>query len=102
MDLRALGRRANDGAVTGVCWYSAEQWVRLREVAADPVVLEDTYEAWVAMMKKALRSLRDAGLTYQLVDVDTEELVRWCRRNGRPIDGAARAEYGAVLLRQRH
>jgi hypothetical protein len=33
--------------VTGVAWYRAEQWQRLREVAADVENLEENHEAWL-------------------------------------------------------
>lgn len=87
--------------MTGICCYSAEQWTRLREVAADLGELEETHEEWLTMMKNSLRSLREAGIAYQLVDVDVEELVSWCKRKRLPINGSSRAEYAAYLLQKR-
>ncbi len=100
MNIRDLLRPGNN-PVTGICWYSADQWARLREVASDRGELEETHEQWLAMMKRNLRSLREAGITYQLVDIDVEELVSWCKRKGRPINGSSRAEYATYLLQQR-
>jgi len=100
MNLRDLIKPGDDMA-TGICWYSAEQWARLREVASDPENLEETHEEWLAIMKRSLRDFREAGLPYQLVDIDVEELVSWCKRKGRPINGSSRAEYAAHLLQQR-
>lgn len=100
MNIRDLLKPDHD-FVTGICWYSAEQWPRLREVVADPGELEETHEEWLTMMKRSLRSFREAGIRYQLVDIDVEELVSWCKRKGIPINGSSRAEYAAHLLQQR-
>jgi hypothetical protein len=100
MNIRDL-LNPGDDFVAGICWYAAEQWPRLREVAADPGELEETHEEWLAVMKRGLRGFREAGIPYQLIDVDVEELVSWCERKRIPINGAARAEYAAHLLQQR-
>lgn len=100
MNLRDL-LRPGDGLVTGICFYSAEQWARLREVASDPGELEETHEEWLAMMKRSLRSFREAGIPYQLVEIDVEELASWCKRKRMPLDGSSRAEYAAQLVQQR-
>jgi hypothetical protein len=34
------------------------------------------------------------------VDVDVDELVEWCRSEGRAVDGAARAAFAVLKLRQ--
>ena len=100
MNIRDL-LKPGDTLVAGVCWYSAEQWARLREVAADPGELEETHGEWLAMMKRTLRGFREGGIRYQPVDIDVEELVSWCKRKGKPINGSSRAEYAAHLLQQR-
>jgi hypothetical protein len=87
---------------TGVGWYRAEQWERLREISADRERLEETYKDWVASAEEALREMRKVGLYAEKVDVDVEELLAWCRAQGRDVDSAARAQYAAVMLRQRY
>jgi hypothetical protein len=99
MNIRDL-LKPGDDFVAGICWYSAEQWARLREVAADPGELEETHEEWLTMMKRSLRSFREAGIPYQLVEIDVEELVSWCERKRIPINGSSRAEYATHLLQQ--
>jgi hypothetical protein len=100
MNIRDL-LKPGDKLVTGICWYSAEQWARLREVASDRGELEETHEEWLTMMKRSLRSFREAGIPYQLVDIDVEELVSWCKLKRIPVNGSSRAEYAAHLLQQR-
>ena len=89
-------------AASGVAWFDREQWQRLREVAADPERLEESYEAWVAMAERAIRHLEATGMLIERVPVDTEELIAWCKDRTRPIDGSARAEFAARQLRKIH
>src|SRR6266704_4477633 len=37
----------DDSLVTGIAWYRRDQWGRLRELAADPDKLEESYEDWL-------------------------------------------------------
>jgi hypothetical protein len=97
---RAMAKVAD--TVTGVGWYRAEQWERLREISADGEKLEETYEDWVASAEESLREMRKVGLYAEKVEVDVEELLAWCRAQGRDVDGETRAQYAAVMLRQRY
>ena len=54
-------RRADRKPVAGVAWYSSTEWQRLREVAADPDRLEDTYQEWLAAVDQAWKSGDAAG-----------------------------------------
>jgi len=87
-------------SVTGVAWYRREDWSRLREIASDRTNLDDSYEAWLAGAQKTLLDLAVAGVAARRVSVDIEALVRWCRAEGRPVDGAARAAFVADQLRR--
>ena len=88
--------------VTGVAWYSRNQWDRLLSVASDRASLEDIYDDWVHMAEKALSDIRQTGLNLVKVPIDVEELINWCREKGRPVDGAARAEFAQVKLVEGH
>ena len=88
--------------VTGCAWYRADQWERLREISVDREKLGDTYEEWVANAKKALREMRKAGIHAEKVEVDVEELLAWCRAEGRDVDGKARSQYAAEMVRRRY
>lgn len=86
--------------VSGVAWYRADQWPRLLEVSVDHSELGRTYAEWQAMATKGLAELARAGVWARKVDVDVDELVEWCRSEGRPVDGAARAAFAVLKLRQ--
>jgi hypothetical protein len=87
---------------SGVAWYDREQWQRLREVAADPEVLEESYDQWVVMAEKAIRDLEAMGMIIERVPINTNDLIAWCNEQDRPIDGSARAEFAARQLRKMH
>lgn len=96
-------RRVSEVKTVAECaWYRAEQWERLREVAADQETLGETYEEWVANAERAVREMRRAGIHAEKVEVDVEELLAWCKARNRDVDGEARAQYAAEMLRQRH
>ena len=47
----------------GVCWYTEENWTKVKAAASDPDRFEDTYEEWTEMGEKALQGLQIAGVT---------------------------------------
>lgn len=88
--------------VTGIAWYRRDQWLRLREAAADADVLEDTYDEWLEIAQNTILDLAKEGIRAEPVDIDLDELIEWGRANDRPIDGKARAEFTSRKLQQRH
>ncbi|MFQ5737941.1 MAG: hypothetical protein ACE5JX_02930 [Acidobacteriota bacterium] len=88
--------------LVGVAWYDRGQWTRLRQVAADPERLEESYEEWVAMAEKAIRDLKAQGMRIQRVPVDAEDLIGWCKEQARRLDTSARAEFTSHQLRKLH
>ncbi len=86
--------------VTGVAWYRPEQWPRLLEASVDRSKLERTHDEWRTLATKLLADLARDGVWAQKVDVDVDELIEWCRSEGRPVDAPARAAFAALKLRQ--
>ena len=95
---RRTDQRANR-VVVGVAWYRREQWPRLLEVSIDRDELEDRYDDWLEAMPRRLEEVHRAGHRPVKVDVDLDELMAWCERQGREVDSAARAEFVARKLR---
>ncbi len=85
--------------ITGIAWYRRDQWARLRKLAADADRLEEEFEDWLVGAQKTIVQLTATGLRVRRVDVDLDDLVRWCRHEGRPLDSAARAAFTAERLR---
>ena len=92
----------DSNAPTGIAWYRRDQWTQLRELASDVERLEESYEDWLAGAQRALVQMTVAGVRAQRVDVDLDELERWCRREDRPLDSAARAAFVAWRLSSAH
>ena len=87
--------------VIGVGWYAEDQWLMLKLVAEDRDALDDTYEQWEAGVTKALAELRNQpGVEAVKVHVEVAGLQRWCREQGRPLDGPARALYVTEQVRK--
>jgi hypothetical protein len=97
-----VAQALHPATVVGCAWYRADQWERLREIAADRETLEQTYEAWVENAEQALRNMRESGMRVEKVEVDLEELLARCERRELEVDAHARALYAAEALRQRH
>ena len=86
--------------MTGIAWYSRDQWAQLRRVVADPEELESTYEEWLGVIKRRVPDFIKPGLKLVKVPVDVNDLVSWCQLRGKPIDANARAEYVVEALQR--
>ena len=92
--------RSGTQTVMGVAWYRADQWSRLRELSLDADELKATYEEWLALASDRVRELQAQGIAARRVDVDVEELLRWCWKKGLPFAGPARAQFAADRVQQ--
>ena len=89
------------GMKVGVAWYRESEWERLRQLAADPEEIEETYAEWMKVYEDGIRLLAITGLVPERVEIDVEELQAWCSANKRRLDGEARAEFTSELLGRR-
>jgi hypothetical protein len=80
-------------AAIGIAWYRREQWPRLLEISTDRSELEDSYDDWLEYIEQTFERMRDEGLDPVKVDIDTEELLDWCRSRNLPVNAKARARY---------
>ncbi len=94
--------RYKNEPVIAFAWYRREEWERLREIAADRDVLEDTYDEWLRSARQTLLSLQAKGRRVQKTNIGVEELLRWCQSRKVAVDGNARAEFAAAILQQQH
>jgi hypothetical protein len=86
--------------IVGAAWCRCDQWDRLREVSEDWAELEETWEEWSQAAEEALQRARAMGLDIRKVDVDVEELMRWCQAERRPINSESRSAFAAVKLQE--
>jgi len=76
-----------------IAWYRREQWGMLRAVSADAAKLEESYDDWLEFASRHVKELEARGIGVHKIDVEVGALTRWCKRQRRPVDGEARAEY---------
>ncbi len=67
-------------------------------LASDPERLEDTHAAWEVVAEKAIKDLERLRMAVRKVEVDVNELQKWCIGERRPLDGSARAEYATYKM----
>lgn len=87
-------------AAIGVAWYRPEQWPRLLAISADRDMLEGSYDEWLMNVTQTLETMKSKGLNPVKVDVDTEELLGWCRSRDLPVDSKARAGFVTEKLQK--
>lgn len=80
-------------------WYGAEQWGRLRELAADAAAIDLRYEEWLRSAEATLADLESRGIAVVKVPIDVEAAVRWSAAKGLPFNSAARAAFVAEVAR---
>ena len=79
--------------VIGVAWYRRDQWPRLLEISTDRSELEDSYDNWLVHVREAFQRMSNEGIDPVKVDIDTEELLDWCRSRNLAVSARARAQY---------
>jgi len=99
---RRKAKAAHAEFKAGVAWYKADQWDRLCEIAADKDALEETYSEWVKVAENGCAELSKAGVAFEKVVVDVDELEAWCRERGVPVDGANRSHFVSEFLRLKY
>ena len=88
--------------VVGMGFYKREQWERLLETADDAVILERSYDEWLGIFDSAIETIKGKGAAPELVMVDVEELLCFCREKGLFNNAKARALYVSELVRRRY
>ena len=93
---------SHEEIVVAFVWYRPEQWQRIRETAADAEELEMSYSEWLQVAEERFKEVQSAGFQVEKVDVDSEELIRWCNERGLESNGKARSKYAAEKLSELH
>ena len=89
---------SQDKPVVAIVWYRAEQWQRVRDIAADSEEFEDSYGEWLQLAEEKAKELQRRGLRVEKIDLDSEKLILWCNERGLENDAKARSLYAAERL----
>jgi hypothetical protein len=79
--------------VLGVGWYRPEQWALLLAESVDRDKLASTHAEWLAIAKVSLDRMRAAGQHPVKIEIDVEEMIAWCSKQGLLLNGSARAQF---------
>lgn len=83
----------NEGYV-GFGWYKDEKdYLRLVAISDDSAKLSETYEEWRKFAEETFKVLKSQGVNVVKIEVDIDELIKFCNSNNRKIDTKSRAEF---------
>ena len=85
-------------SIIGIAWFQPESWERLKKIADDRAHLADSYDEWKKKANSTLGEIRAAGNIAKRVNVDIDELLRWCKAQKKQVNSAARAQFVSEKL----
>jgi hypothetical protein len=84
----------------GVTWYRPDQWERLREIVEDKENFDKTYEESRLDSENQIKQLESQGLRPVKVEVDVEEMIKWCSDQGLSVTPETRTKFMMTKLRE--
>jgi hypothetical protein len=82
-------------SVTGMVWYRAEDYDRLKAMFTDGGVLADTFDEWHESAQAALDTLTGEGITVLKAFIAPDAFAEWCRNRGMEMNAIARSAYAS-------
>ncbi len=79
--------------VLGIGRYRPEQWALLLTESVDRDQLASTHAEWLVSAAAALDEIRAEGILAVKIDIDVEDMIAWCAKQGIPLDSDARSRY---------
>jgi len=76
-----------------ICFYTPDSYEELKEVADDKRVLCDTYADWLVEFSKAVNGLKQQGLEVAPVNINIDQLKKWCKQNKLRNTSSSRSKY---------
>lgn len=86
--------------IVGVCWYTPQDWARIKETATDSEIFENTFSEWEAMATKNIAVVRTAYPKATKVLVDADEFFAWCLVRGKGNNSETRSEFVSDKIRK--
>jgi len=79
--------------MVAICFYTPDSYEELKEVADDKKILCDTYADWLVEFSKAVKGMREQGLEVVPLNINIEELKKWCKQNELKNTSSSRSKY---------
>ncbi len=80
-----------------LAWYRQDQWQLLLDYSTDSDKLERTYQEWLEHAEEKVKEMSESGLNVVKIDINIEDMKKWCEKSDKPIDGYSRSEYVVFL-----
>lgn len=103
--MKRIKRRVVTGTGRGptvlcIGWYAPEQYGRLLDASPDKSDMNEQWLQWEAKATETLKVLRAQGVAARKLPIDVEEMIAWCESQGKPLNGASRAEFISMKCRE--
>ena len=82
-----------------LAWYRQDQWQLLLDYSTDSDKLERTYQEWLEHAEEKVNEMDNDGINIVKVDINIEEMKKWCERHDKQIDSYTRGEYAVFLAK---
>jgi len=86
--------------IYSIPYYKKEQYKLLRQVSSDKETFPESFDKMFADTELKYKQLKKKGLTVVRVNVDVNELHKWCVSQGLEIDPESRLKYTLVKLKK--
>ena len=87
--------------VIGIGFYRREQWPLLLETSVDAHILGKTYDEWLEVLDLSIEKIRAHGIEPELIDVDINELLVFCEKQGIKNNAEARSRFIRELAKEK-
>lgn len=84
--------------ITGVAWFSEDDYAEARRIMVDATGLPETYQAWLRGAETAERDLREQGHHPIRIVIIPVDFAEWCGKRHLPLDAAARRQFVRYVL----
>ena len=88
--------------VAAIAWYRRADYDRLRLLNPDGGGMEETFDDWHKLAKRALAEVRAQGVPVEKIVVDPDELAAWLRARDLKSNNETRALYVWEIAASRH
>jgi hypothetical protein len=86
--------------IVGMCWYTREDFPRIREIMTDDDNLHDTFDEWQAAAELGERNLQSQGHRVVRTVVKPNEFLAWCRERNLQPNARGRTEFANFFAAQ--
>ncbi|WP_340104367.1 hypothetical protein [Rhodohalobacter sp. 8-1] len=88
--------------ITGILWWKPDQWEKAKQISSDSHIFDNTYQEWKESAEKSFNELRGNGFTVYKIEIDLDELVKWCKDKEMALNAQARSQFVSNKVKKLH